>query len=77
MNARETFTIRADDRFMEFELTRDTSFRSGEEPDPRSIIALGDSAEAFRNETVCGRRRDCGANLGVFNAGPGNYGNSN
>ena len=58
MNARETFTIRADDRFMEFELTRDTSFRPGEEPDLRTIIAHGDPAEAFRIATVRVRRRN-------------------
>ena len=56
---------------MEFEMTRVASFRPGEDPDPRSTIAHGDPAEAFRMATVRVRRRDRGSFLGALDAGPG------
>ena len=74
LNTRETLTTRADDRFMEVKRTRNRSLRPGEESDPRSIIARGDSVDGFRIETVGGSRRDCGAYLGVLKALTENFG---
>ena len=74
LNTRETFTTRADDRFMEVKRTRNRSLRPGEESDPRSIIARGDSVDGFLIETVGGSRRDCGAYLGLLKALTENFG---